>query len=111
MLSMHSYVICLDGANVLIDACNGNCKQRSLPFINMLDTPLANLRPPRVARRDRSGFVHPSAFRSRGLEYAVEIALAHLSQCTVYLRPRDYEHWARHEDAPAKHLWIPFCRW
>ena len=44
MLSMHSFVIQLDGQNILVDACNGNCKQRSLDAIHMLETPyLANL--------------------------------------------------------------------
>ncbi len=44
MLSMHSFVITLNGMHILIDSCNGNCKQRSLPPIHMLDTPyLANL--------------------------------------------------------------------
>ena len=43
-LSMHSFVIALDGQNILIDACNGNCKQRALAEVHMLDTPyLANL--------------------------------------------------------------------
>lgn len=43
-LSMHSFVIQLDGQNILIDACNGNCKQRALAEVHMLDTPyLANL--------------------------------------------------------------------
>lgn len=37
-LSMHSFVIQLGGMNVLIDACNGNHKQRSVPSVHMLDT-------------------------------------------------------------------------
>jgi len=44
MLSMHSFVIQLDGQAILIDTCNGNCKQRSIPSVHMLNTPyLANL--------------------------------------------------------------------
>jgi glyoxylase-like metal-dependent hydrolase (beta-lactamase superfamily II) len=44
MMSMHSYVIQLDGLTVLIDACNGNHKQRSIPDVDHADTPfLANL--------------------------------------------------------------------
>ncbi len=44
MLSMHSFVVTLNGRHVLIDSCNGNHKQRSIPSIHMLDTPyLANL--------------------------------------------------------------------
>jgi len=39
VLSMHSFVLTLDGKTILIDTCNGNCKQRSLPSIHMLDTP------------------------------------------------------------------------
>lgn len=43
-LSMHSFVIQLGGMNVLVDACNGNHKQRSMPSVHMLDTDyLANL--------------------------------------------------------------------
>ncbi|MCW2349958.1 MULTISPECIES: MBL fold metallo-hydrolase [unclassified Sphingobium] len=43
-LSMHSFVVQLDGQNILIDSCNGNCKTRSVPDIHMLDTPyLENL--------------------------------------------------------------------
>lgn len=43
-LSMHSFVVQLDGQNILIDSCNGNCKARSVPDIHMLDTPyLENL--------------------------------------------------------------------
>jgi glyoxylase-like metal-dependent hydrolase (beta-lactamase superfamily II) len=44
MMSMHSYVLQLDGSNILVDACNGNHKQRSIPDVNQADTPfLANL--------------------------------------------------------------------
>ncbi len=43
-LSMHSFVIQLGGQTVLVDACNGNHKQRCLPDVHLLDTPyLANL--------------------------------------------------------------------
>ncbi|HTV77361.1 MAG TPA: MBL fold metallo-hydrolase [Steroidobacteraceae bacterium] len=44
MMSMHSYVLQLDGLTVLVDACNGNHKQRSIPDVNQLQTGyLANL--------------------------------------------------------------------
>ncbi|HEX3838147.1 MAG TPA: MBL fold metallo-hydrolase [Steroidobacteraceae bacterium] len=44
MMSMHSYVLQLDGLTVLVDACNGNHKQRSIPDVNQAQTPfLANL--------------------------------------------------------------------
>jgi glyoxylase-like metal-dependent hydrolase (beta-lactamase superfamily II) len=44
MMSMHSYVLQLDGLTVLVDACNGNHKQRSIPDVDRLHTPfLANL--------------------------------------------------------------------
>jgi glyoxylase-like metal-dependent hydrolase (beta-lactamase superfamily II) len=44
MMSMHSYVLQLDGLTVLVDACNGNHKQRSIPDVDHLQTPfLANL--------------------------------------------------------------------
>jgi glyoxylase-like metal-dependent hydrolase (beta-lactamase superfamily II) len=44
MMSMHSYVLQLDGLTVLIDACNGNHKQRSIPDVNQAQTPfLENL--------------------------------------------------------------------
>jgi glyoxylase-like metal-dependent hydrolase (beta-lactamase superfamily II) len=43
-LSIHSYVLQVDGRNILIDACNGNHKNRSIAFAHQLDTPwLANL--------------------------------------------------------------------
>ncbi|BAK66532.1 putative hydrolase [Sphingobium sp. SYK-6] len=37
-LSIHSYVLQLDGRNILIDACNGNHKDRSIPFAHQLNT-------------------------------------------------------------------------
>jgi glyoxylase-like metal-dependent hydrolase (beta-lactamase superfamily II) len=44
MMSMHSYVLQLDGLTVLIDACNGDHKHRSIPDVDRLQTPfLANL--------------------------------------------------------------------
>ena len=44
MMSMHSYVLQVDGLTVLIDACNGNHKQRSIPDVNQAQTPfLENL--------------------------------------------------------------------
>ena len=44
MMSMHSYVLQAGGRNILIDACNGNDKQRSIPVIDRAQTPyLANL--------------------------------------------------------------------
>ena len=38
-LSTHTYVLKCDGKVILIDSCNGNHKQRVVPFANMLDTP------------------------------------------------------------------------
>lgn len=38
-LSIHSYVLRVDGLNVLIDTCNGNDKARIVPFANQLNTP------------------------------------------------------------------------
>lgn len=44
MLSMHSFVIQSGGLNILVDACNGNHKTRSMPSVHMLETDyLANL--------------------------------------------------------------------
>jgi glyoxylase-like metal-dependent hydrolase (beta-lactamase superfamily II) len=44
MMSMHSYVLQLDGLTVLVDACNGDHKQRSIPDVDRRQTPyLANL--------------------------------------------------------------------
>ncbi len=43
-LSMHSFVLRLDGLNVLVDGCCGNHKNRSVPNVHQLNTPwLANL--------------------------------------------------------------------
>jgi glyoxylase-like metal-dependent hydrolase (beta-lactamase superfamily II) len=43
-MSMHSYVIELDGLTVLVDACNGDHKPRSIPDVDRVETPfLANL--------------------------------------------------------------------
>lgn len=43
-LSIHSYILHIDGLNVLIDSCNGNDKTRSVPFADHLQTPyLADL--------------------------------------------------------------------
>jgi glyoxylase-like metal-dependent hydrolase (beta-lactamase superfamily II) len=44
MMSMHSYVLQLDGLTVLVDACNGDHKHRSIPDVDRVQTPyLANL--------------------------------------------------------------------
>lgn len=44
ILSNHSFVIQVDGQNILVDACNGNHKQRSVPPVHKLNTPyLENL--------------------------------------------------------------------
>lgn len=37
-LSIHSWVLRVDGLNVLIDGCNGNHKPRAVPFANNLQT-------------------------------------------------------------------------
>ena len=43
-MSMHSYVVEVDGLTVLVDACNGDHKHRSIPDIDRVETPyLANL--------------------------------------------------------------------
>jgi glyoxylase-like metal-dependent hydrolase (beta-lactamase superfamily II) len=38
-LSIHSFVVRCRGRNILIDACNGNDKQRMIPFAHKLQTP------------------------------------------------------------------------
>ncbi|HUI58647.1 MAG TPA: MBL fold metallo-hydrolase [Steroidobacteraceae bacterium] len=38
-LSTHSYLLQVKGQNVLIDTCNGNGKDRVIPFANQLNTP------------------------------------------------------------------------
>ena len=44
MMSMHSYVLQHEGLTVLIDACNGDHKHRSIPDVDRVETPyLANL--------------------------------------------------------------------
>jgi len=44
-ISVHSYVLRVDGRNILVDTCCGNDKQRSLPPVSNLKTPyLENLR-------------------------------------------------------------------
>ena len=43
-LSMHSFVIRIAGMNVLVDACNGDDKQRCIPSVHLQKSPyLANL--------------------------------------------------------------------
>ena len=43
-MSMHSFVLQVDGLTVLVDACNGSHKQRSIPDVDRVETPfLANL--------------------------------------------------------------------
>jgi glyoxylase-like metal-dependent hydrolase (beta-lactamase superfamily II) len=39
MLSIHSYIVQVDGRTILIDSCNGNDKDRSIPFAHRLNTP------------------------------------------------------------------------
>ena len=52
-MSMHSYVVELDGLTVLVDACNGNHKDRSIADVHQLETPyLANPHPSRRTYRD-----------------------------------------------------------
>ncbi|HSQ95044.1 MAG TPA: MBL fold metallo-hydrolase [Croceibacterium sp.] len=51
--SVHSWVIELDGRTILIDTCDGNHKNRSLPEVNQLDTDyLGNLRRAGFAPKD-----------------------------------------------------------
>jgi glyoxylase-like metal-dependent hydrolase (beta-lactamase superfamily II) len=38
-LSIHSFVVRCRGRNILIDTCNGNHKQRTIPFAHQLETP------------------------------------------------------------------------
>jgi glyoxylase-like metal-dependent hydrolase (beta-lactamase superfamily II) len=38
-ISVHSYVLRIDGRNMLVDTCCGNHKQRSLPSVSQLNTP------------------------------------------------------------------------
>src|SRR6202161_4976548 len=48
-LSVHSWLLQLDGRKILIDGCCGNQKSRPLrPFWNMLDTPWLDRLPPRA---------------------------------------------------------------
>jgi len=43
-ISVHSYVLRIDGSNILVDTCCGNDKQRSLPAVSHLQSPyLENL--------------------------------------------------------------------
>jgi glyoxylase-like metal-dependent hydrolase (beta-lactamase superfamily II) len=43
-LSCHSYLVRTNGTNILIDTCNGNDKERVIPFAHRLDSPyLRNL--------------------------------------------------------------------
>lgn len=52
-LSVHSYVVQVDGKTILIDSCNGNDKDRSIPFAHRLDTPwLDRLRALGIAPED-----------------------------------------------------------
>lgn len=104
MLSMHSYVISLDGANVLIDACNGNCKQRSLPFINMLDTPyMANLEAAGVSPEEIDLVLCTHLhFDHVGWNTRFENGrwVPTFPNARYVFGKRDYEHWAsQHEDA------------
>ncbi|WEK46515.1 MAG: MBL fold metallo-hydrolase [Candidatus Andeanibacterium colombiense] len=44
VLSMHSFVIEIGGQNILVDACNGDDKQRCIPSVHLQKSPyLANL--------------------------------------------------------------------
>ena len=72
-LSVHSWLIQIDGKKILIDACCGNNKVKpGRPFWSNLNEPwlerlaAAGARP----RRDRHGDVHASASRSCRLEHA-----------------------------------------
>jgi hypothetical protein len=38
-MSMHSYVLQLDGLTVLVDACNGDHKHRSIADVDRVQTP------------------------------------------------------------------------
>ncbi len=43
-MSMHSYVLQIDGLTALVDTCNGDLKHRSIPDVDRVQTPfLANL--------------------------------------------------------------------
>ncbi len=118
MMSMHSYVLQVDGLTVLVDACNGNHKQRSIPDIDRVQTPyLANLAALDLkTQRHRSSAVHPSSFRSCRMEYAAgERQMgAHVCQRALPVsRVSDFEHfgnagsWKTTTSAPFA---IPYCR-
>jgi len=52
-MPFQSYVLRVNGKNILIDSCNGNHKTRELPFCNRLDTPyLARLQEVGLSPRD-----------------------------------------------------------
>lgn len=38
-MSMHSYVVQIDGLTILVDACNGDHKHRSIPDVDRVETP------------------------------------------------------------------------
>jgi len=106
MMSMHSYVIQLDGLTVLIDACNGNHKQRSIPDVDHADTPfLANLAHLGLATDDidlvlctHLHFDHVGwNTKLVGGKWVPAFANARY----VFGRT-EYEHWRDHSDEPDK---------
>jgi len=103
-LSMHSFVIQLGGQNILVDACNGNCKNRSVPNIHQLDTPyLANL----AALGLRPEDIHVVMcthlhFDHVGWNTRLENGrwVPTFPNARYIFGKRDYDHWSTQQDVP-----------
>ncbi|AJP72523.1 hypothetical protein TS85_13165 [Sphingomonas hengshuiensis] len=104
MLSMHSFVVTLNGRNVLIDSCNGNCKQRSVPSVHMLDTPyLSNLAAIGLAPEDIDMVMCTHLhFDHVGWNTRLENGrwVPSFPNARYIFGKRDYEHWAAQDMVP-----------
>jgi glyoxylase-like metal-dependent hydrolase (beta-lactamase superfamily II) len=102
VLSMHSFVVSLEGRNVLIDSCNGNCKRRSLETVHMLDTSyLANLEDAGFTPEDIDMVMCTHLhFDHVGWNTRLENGrwVPTFPNARYVFGKRDYEHWRAQED-------------
>lgn len=105
MLSMHSFVIQLNGKHILIDSCNGNCKPRSIPSAHMLKTPyLANLAALGLTPADID-MVMCTHLHFDHVGWNTQLVdgrwVPTFPNARYLFGKRDYEHWAKQDkDAP-----------
>jgi len=104
MLSMHSFILQIDGYNILVDACNGNHKQRSVPPVHELNTPyLENLAALGFRPEDINAVMCTHLhFDHVGWNTKLENGrwVPTFPNARYIFSAQDYEHWSVQEEEP-----------